>query len=365
MLLLRALNNYDIAVNPLENGIASKLMLFDIVKDYCEKDKNVNKFFSLLDEEEKEKYIVEHIEQYLKVCNKKLENKFIKSSSQSRNDVKEYCNFLCSIRGKNKEEMISIVKNNSDNVNFGSYITFMNYLSGLQRHLLYGSSKITDWISTSTSIESVFRYYDKQDIHQVAVIKSDTGGLVDSDNILSVDLSTFDKIKSKSHYLCNRIDIKDNYIIDFLADLSVISPLVMLNFRSNMINQTNINSRGFKYSTNSKEVCILKYVPKNHVISLLGALQIDLLRFQVFNTDFVYKSINEQINELKRFKFILSNYLLKINDAYLLYLFDELYNKNNNINNLVRFNQSRNYIENNRNKILNIASKLPSSMIKR
>ena len=365
MLLLRVLNNYDIIANPLENGVASKQMLYDIVKNYCETDKNISKIFSSLNDYEKDKYVIGHIEQYLKKYNNKLENKFIKNSNQSREDVREYRNFLYSIKGKTNDEMIEIVKNNEDNINFGSYITFMNYLSGLQRHLLYGSTKITDWISTSANIESVFRYYDKQDIHRVAVINSNTGGLVDSDNILSVDLSTFDKIKSKNHYLCNQIDIKDDSIIDFLADLSVISPSVMINFRSNMINQTNINSRGFKYSTNSKEVCILKYIPKSHVISLLEALQIDLLRYRVFDTDFVYKPINEQINELKRFKFLLSNYLLKIDDSYLLYLFDELYNKNNNINSLVRFNQSKIYIENNRNKILSIASKIPSSMIKR
>ncbi len=365
MLLLRALNNYDITANPLENGIASKQMLFDIVKNYYNNDKNASKTYLSLNDEEKEKFIIEHIEEYLRIYHNKLENKLIKNSNQSREDVKEYRNFLYSIKGKTKDEMIEIVKNNKDNINFGSYITFMNYISGLQRHLLYGSSKITDWISTSTNIESMFKYYDKQSIHRVAVIKSNTGGLIDSDNILSVDLSTFDKIRSKSHYLCNQINIKDDSILDFIADLSVISPSVMLNFRSNMIHQTNLNSRGFKYSTNSKEVCILKYIPKSHIISVLEALQIDLLRLQVFDTDFVYEPISEQMNELKRFKFILSNYLLKINDSYLLYVFDELYNKNNNLNSLVRFNQSKTYIENNRNKILSIASKIPSSMIKR
>ena len=44
------------------------------------------------------------------------------------------------------------------------------------------------------------KYYDMQDIHQVAVIKSNTKGLVDSDNIMSVDLSTFKDIEKNLKY---------------------------------------------------------------------------------------------------------------------------------------------------------------------
>lgn len=181
------------------------------------------------------------------------------------------------------------------------------------------------------------KYYDMQDIHQVAVIKSNTKGLVDSDNIMSVDLSTFKDIEKNLKYLCNGIDIREDFVIDFLAELSRIAPITMFNFNKNLINQTNIKSRGFKYSTNSREVCILRYIPKDHIISLLNALQIDLIRCERFNEIFVYKPQKEQENEVNRFKFLLLEQLKEIDNAYLLYLFDELYMKNRNINDLVSF----------------------------
>ena len=362
MLLLRALNDYDILADPLKNGISSKQMIYDLVKKYYEYDKNSN--YSNLSEYERELFIQNHIAEYLKLYNYKLEKLFLKNSNQSREDVKEYKLFLNKIKNKGVDELLDIVRYNDENINFGSYIKFMKHLSELQRHLLYGSSKITDWISTSTNVESMLKYYDMQKIHNVAVIVSNTGGLIDSDNIMSVDLSTFESIEKNSKYLCNKIDDKTNLITDVLADLSRINPTIMLSFKKKEIKETDIKSRGFKYSTNSKEICILRYIPKDHIISILESLQIDLVRCGRFNENFVFKSRKEQKEELIRYKQVLLNQLKRIDNPYLLYLYDEIYIKNRNIKDLVTFNQSKEYIKYNRNKILNLSLKIPSSMIK-
>ena len=41
MLLFRALNDYDIASCPLKNGIASKKMMYDLVRSYYENMQNM------------------------------------------------------------------------------------------------------------------------------------------------------------------------------------------------------------------------------------------------------------------------------------------------------------------------------------
>lgn len=363
MLLCRALNDYDIASEPLKNGIASKQMIYDLVKRYYESDKR-NKEYHALSAEAQEEFIKAHMTDYLKSHNHKLEKLFIKCSNQTREHVSEYREFLKSIEGTSLEENVKLLTNNDEKINFGSYLYIINYLSTLQQHLLYGSTKMTDWISTSTNIASIMKFYDNQRIHKMAIIKSDTGGIADSANIMSVDLSTYEKIKEKSPYLCNGIEIKNYDVIKYLAELSVYFPEIMLNFKQKLIDETSINSRGFKYSTNAKEVCILKYIPKDHIISVLEALQMDLIGIDKFNKEFIYMSLPEQDKELERFKTLLLRQLKDKNDPYLLYLFDELYMQNKNVNELVSVDQSKTYIENNKKKILRISTKIPSSMVK-
>lgn len=364
MFLCRALNDYDIISEPLKNGIASKQMIYDLVKRYYENDRK-NKEYHTLSTEEKEYFIKAHIEEYLKSHNHKLAKLFEKSSNQSREHVREYREFLKSIKGTTLEEKMEMLSGNPGKINFGSYIYIINYLSTLQQHLIFGSTKMTDWISTSTNMGNIMKFYDAQKIHKMAIIKSDTGGLVDSANIMSVDLSTYEEIKKNSPYLCNGIDIKDNEVIKCLASLSLYSPEIALNFKEKLTNETNINCRGFKYSTNAKEVCILKYIPKEHIISVLEAIQIDLIGLDRFNKQFICMPQNEQENELERFKTLLFRQLKQDDDPYLLYLFDELYVQNKNVNEIVSFNQSKKYIEHNKNKILSLSSKIPSPMLKR
>ena len=211
----------------------------------------------------------------------------------------------------------------------------------------------------------MLKYYNSQKIHKVAVIKSDTNGIFDSENIMSVDVSNFDKIEKNNIYLCNKLSVSDDLVIDTMAELSNIDPTIMFGFKNNMVNYTNINSRGFKYSTSSKEVCMLRYIPKDHIISLLDAIQMDIIMVGRFDGNFIKMNPLEQEKELKRFKNILLNRLKLFGDNYLLYLFEELYVKNLNIKELTSVKQSRRYIERCKNDILRLSLKIPTPMIKR
>lgn len=362
MLLVRALNNYDILGDPLENGIASKQLIYKIVKNYYEKN-NVKEYMSL-NEEEKEEFIKEHMEEYIKSHNKKLKNKYYKHSEKSREDIKEFCEFVNVVKSKSKEELELLIKNNTENINFGSYIEFFKYLSSLQTHLLYGSTKLTDWISTSTDFDSIMRYYNKQDEHKIAVIRSNTGGLVDSDNILSVDLSTMDKIKEKN-YLCNKIEINDEKVIDIVSELCHYDPSLSLKFKNKYVNPTDVNSRGFKYANKSKEVCMLKYIPKEHIVAVLEALQVDLIRSHIFDTKFLKLDKEEQKKELEKLKKSLMYHVNRSEDPFVKHVFEELYIKNNNINNIVTVYESRGKIIDTRNKILKLAKETPNIQIKK
>ena len=54
ILMYRALNEFDIACNPLMNGLASKKLIYDLTLSYLES--NERKFFSGLTEIEKDEY---------------------------------------------------------------------------------------------------------------------------------------------------------------------------------------------------------------------------------------------------------------------------------------------------------------------
>ena len=362
MYLVRALNNLDILGDPLENGIASKQMIYRIVKNYYEKSNNLE--YLSLNDEEKDLFIKEHMEEYLRDHNKRIKNKYFKSSNKAREDTKEFVEFVRAIKSKSREEQEALIRDNKEGLNFGSYIQFLNYISSLQRHLMFGSSKITDWISFSTKFDSVFRYYQYQDIHKVAVVRSDSGGLVDSDNILTIDLSTMDRIKDKP-YLCNQIDVRFEKVMDLIEDLCRIDPSLTMKFKRCAINETDKNARGFKYANNSNEVCVFKYVPKDHIVAVLEALQIDLIRTNAFSTEFLKLSKEDQKKELDILKKSIEYSLINYHDPFLMHVFYELYINNKSINRIVTVQDSEEKIKRARNKVLEIARHTPNIQIKR
>lgn len=361
MLLVRALNPLDIACDPLTNGITSKKVIYDIVKNYYEQNKKSP--YHKLSKEEQEQFIMEHMEEYIKFHQGKLEKKFLKASLETRENVKEFLDFYHSIQGRTKEELEPNLKGNQEQLNYGSYIIFKKYLSTLQSHLLYGSKKITDWISTSSSINAISRYYDSQDIHQVAIIKSNTGGLVDSDNILTVDLSSKGKIM-QNQFLCNKIDIEED-TIDTLAAISNLYPFLMLQFGNRMVNKSNENARCFSYSTSSKEFCIQRYIPKDHILSILGALQMDLITHGMFDEAFIHLPKEEQKRALEHLKQVLKHRVDYQDDPFLSHVFEECYMKDRNMNQITTPEEPFDKVYFNKRKILYLARDIPNSQIKK
>lgn len=362
MYLFRALNNLDILGNPIENGIASKQMIYKVVKNYYEKN-NIEEYHRLTGLE-KDEYIKEHMEEYLEKHNSKVKNKYFKYSNQAREDLKDFCELNRMIKSTPKEEVDRQIKENKGNLKFGSYVSLISYLSSLQQHLLYGSNQITDWISFSTSMDAALKYYENQDIHKLAIVRTNSGGLVDSDNILTVDLSTMEKIKEKK-YLCNKINIDEN-TIKCISELATIDPNIAARFNLKL-NKTSINSRGFKYASNSKEVCIFKYVPKDHIVSVLESLQVDLIRAKLFNPDFVKLDLEEQKKSLELLKRNIEFLILNSSnfDPFMLHVFNELYIKNNNIKSLVNYQDSEEKIKHTRSKILGLSRNINDINIKR
>ena len=362
MYLFRALNNLDILGDPTKNGIASKQTIFKIVQNYY--DNSNNKKYHSLNGLEKELFITEHIEEYLKTHGDKLGDKYYRYSKKSRDDMKDFCELNKMVKSKSKEEVAEILKDveKRKQYKFGSYVSLNNYLSGLQTHLMFGSNRDTDWISFSTDLTATLRYYDNQDIHKLAVVRTNSGGLLDTDNILTVDLSTFDKIKEKG-YLCNKIDM-DEDIIDIIADLATINPSYVDGFLKKMIIPTDINSRGFKYANKSREVCIFKYVPQDHVVSVLEALQIDLIKARLFNPYYFNLPLEDQKICLEQLKRTLEFHLLSGRNNFASHVFNELYIKNKNIKSLVNFNDSEEKIIHTRNKILGLAKSINNYQIR-
>ena len=330
MFLFRALNEYDILSNPLDNGLASKRVINDIVENYY-KNRNID-FIN----QSKEKKI-ELIKDYLISHNNKLEKKYYNYS-------KDYIEVLDNIN-----------KGNSNN-KAGDYIQYEKILSTIQSHLITGSKIDTNWISTSKELYSIKKYYEKQNIHKVAIINTNK-------DLLTVDLSSKEIIKNNS-LLCNKIDC-DNDIIDILSKLCEYSPNIAVGFNREYINKTSEKSRGFNYSTSSNEVCIYKYIPSNNIVSVLEAIQMDLIFSNSFNTKFFELDKKEQIKQLSILKNNIKKIIVSINDTYLLNLYKDLYEDNKNINSLVRVNNSKDKIIYNRNKILRITKTIPNIQINR
>ncbi len=336
MLLARVLNDFDIISDPLKNGLASKEMLYNLTKDYYERKED--KEYLSLNSKEKDIFIKEHIKDYLVLYKHKLEKLYLKRNALYR-------------------KMISSLL---DNHNPAGAIMFKTYMSTLQSHLNSGSKIYTNWISTSKSIGSLKKYYDMQEIHKMALIKTNTNGYIDSDRILTVDVSTDEKINN-NHFLYNKIDCENPKLI---ALLSTEYPSLLEDFDLDYLIPTNPKSTGFRYAKSSSEVCIYEYLPSSHIIGLIEAIQMALIEMNAFNFD--YFNLNKEMQEvyLKNLKMTLLKCIKDINDSFLLHVFEELYLNNKNISSLLSLKDSKEKIIYNRNKILRLARMIPNAQIK-
>jgi len=337
VLLYRVLNEYDIACNPLENGLASKKLIYDLTKSYLET--NEKEILSGLTEKEKDKYYKANMTKYINTHQHKLKKMIDK-------------------RGKEISRNLAKVKEYDPK----SWTYLLYYLSTINSHLTSGTKIYTDWISTTNNFNSIRKYYQEQKTHKVAVLTSSSNGLLD-DNTIVLDLSSKEVIKEILLMLNKKIT--DDLINEIMNKIkqSPISYLDVLYEES--FSKTSEKFMGYNFAVSDNETCIYRYFPSENIISVLEALQIDLIAFKMFNFEYLKLTKEQQIQELYRLKEKLKKRIIKQNDPYMLYIFEKMYLENKNIN-LIKENifdgKKINYT---RMKILKLAKDIPNIQINR
>lgn len=335
-LMYRALNDFDVENDVLNNGLLSKKMLYDLTYSYLET--NEKAYFNSLIESEKDIYCKENMLNYVK---------------RHKNKMKK----IIDKRG-------NLIRKQLDNIeccDSESWARIKCYLSTLNTHLINGSRTYTDWISASKDLGSLTKYYQQQDIHKIAVLGTIAEELMD-ENTLVVDLSSKEIINNILPLLPKNLQHKEKEIIINKAKNMSLFDFILT--ENELFQQTNEKFVGYNYASHDKEVCIYRYFPDKNVVSVLEALQIDLISLNMFNFNYLTLSKEEQVRQLKSLKEQIKRRIIKLNDPYLLHIFNELYIENKNIK-LVReniFDDSR--IKENKVKILKIAKTISNIQIK-
>ena len=340
MFLFRALNDFDMTINPIKNGLVSKKMIYDATKRYLYNTKR--EIIEKMSEKEKDEYIKEYMHKYLIEHKHKLSKIFKRNHNETRNIIHNY------VEKKDKFAYCQLIRD----------------LSSLPSHLVSGSKTYTNWISASSNIDGLWNYYDKQNIHEVAVLDVYTNGVFD-DNTYIVDLSNRDTI-NKIRFLSNKID-KDNFdlFVNFMMENYELYEYFLNIFNKYVMNPTNKKFMGFNFSIASNEYCIYDYLPKESIVSVLESLQIDLICADLFNVDYLLLSPNKQVQELKKLKEMILKHVLEEKNSYMLYVFEELYLKNRNILEITACKKEQEKMLLMRNEIISKSQLLSNILIKR
>lgn len=339
MLLLRALNDFDIIIDPIKNGLASKKMIYDATKRYLynvEREK-VEK----MSKQERYEYIKSYMREYLINHKHKLSKIFEKNHLETKN----------------------IINNFVDNKDKFSYCQMIMDLSSLPNHLVNGSKTYTNWISASNNIDGLWNYYDSQKIHEVAVINVNTNGVFD-ENTYIVDLSNRETINN-IRFLSNKIDIDDfDSFTMFMKENPELDKFFINGFNKYVMKPTNKKFMGFNFSASDNEYCIYEYLSKESIVSVLESLQIDLICADLFNEEYLLLNPNKQVQELKKLKDMILKHVLEEKNPYMLYVFEELYLKKHNIFEITNSKEEQEKMILMRNEIISKCRLLPSVLIK-
>ena len=152
MFLFRAMNDFDITIDPIKNGLASKELIYNATKRYLyNTDRERMEKFSIKDRDE---YIKSYMNQYLLAHKYKLSKIFRKEHKPVRDRIHKFV-----------EEKDGI-----------AYCHIIKDLSTLPNHLINGSKTYTNWISTTSEFDCMWRYYDRQKIHHRTQSKGVSAG---------------------------------------------------------------------------------------------------------------------------------------------------------------------------------------------
>jgi len=338
--LYRVLNDFDMTIDPIKNGIASKQMIYDATRRYLyntERDK-----MNSMSNKDRDLYIKEYMNKYLINHRRKLNKIFNKKHIGTRNTIHRFV---------------------EDKDNF-AYCSMIKDLSSLPNHLINGSRSYTNWISATDNFDGIWNYYDRQSIHQVAVLDVCTNGVFD-ENTYVVDLSERDTIE-RIKFISNRID-DDTFesFINLMREREDLREDIVSLFNRFIMNPTNKRFMGFNFAAKSNEYCLYEYINKESIVGVLESLQIDLICADLFNDDYLLLSPGKQKEELERLKNMILKHVREENNPYMLYVFDELYLKRHNIDDITDNIFDREKMILMRNEIISKSQNLPNVLIKR
>ena len=279
MIIYRALNEYDIKLNPTENGIIAK-------KNY---EEAFNEFINLIEYNNKI------------ACTNDMRNELYDLFMNEMFETLKV--YLIAKKLENQIDFIGSYKkckereNNGDDYDLNKQY-FMEELSTRNSHILRGSKEKTFWISFTKSFDVLLNYYKQQDHHLVAYMEYDE----------SINLTKYD-VSEKGNY---EKQMCFNKIVD------------------GRIYMTKTNSRAANYSVKNKELVFYNYIPEDN-ISILTPLNMDMFYANMINEDYL-KLDNKTKNTFNRWLKYKLSLALKDKNNIINFIYDKLYNENLSLN---------------------------------
>ncbi len=340
MVLFRVMNEFDMIIDPFKNGLVSKKAIYNATKKYLyNTDREIIEKLSIKEEDE---YIKNYMSKYLLDHKYKLGKIFKKQHKLVRDVIHKY------VLRKDCFAYCQIIKD----------------LSSLPNHLINGSRVYTNWISTTSDFDRIWKYYDRQQIHEVAVLNIFTNGVFDEDTYV-VDLSNKEVI-DKIRFISNKIDDSafDSFM-NFMKENPEYQDNIISSFNRFIMKPTDKKFSGFNFAAASSEYNIYEYISKESVISVLESLQIDLVCAGIMNMEYLKLSPRQQAYELEKLKNLILKHVQEEKNPYMLFVYDELYLKKHNISEITNDKYEQEKITLMRNQIISKSQVLPSVLIKK
>lgn len=330
MVLLKLLDSYDRATDPLNNGIASKELLYDMTNSLYSKSSDFKKL-NLLEQDD---FIKEHLGEYIDCYVLVLKKKFNLKNIQ----VEE------AIKGLNKEDKEEAIK-------------VMNYLSSLHKLLNDRFSDFNNWIVASKDFKTIESEYNKQDIHRVAIIDTETNGIFDKDNRIGIDISNPDTIAAVK-YISNPKNLNSE-LLQIMSILTECNKKIADYF----IKKLALAAKEDTINITSNSVAFYDYIPSNRVLSVFGALQMDLLCNKLLNIDYLKLSKEAQEREIKLLKQQLLYLVKEEKNPFLLYVYEQLYLEDKNIDSILDKHITKETLLHKKDEVLKLARSVPNMQI--
>lgn len=234
MYIFRALNELDIEMNPQKNGVIAKSIYDDVLRDPFE----FLVYATFLGKENP----------CLNMPKKDLEE--IYHDIRNSMDLSFYATKILSIADKRQQEINENIKKVVLEKDSESAYKIINIFKTKNAHLTNGSSKDYPWISFTKDLRKVRNYYLNQSNHEIVVVDSQIQkftDIIDENFLLALDLS-------------DKETIRDN---EFIINSDG--------------TRTALNFRGLNYSKSDNEVIYYNKVPKEKIVTVLKALQYELI----------------------------------------------------------------------------------------